>query len=67
MPKGNPRQRSGDAEAYSLQEFCDVHRISKAMFKKLRGQGLAPRVMRVGNRILISKESAAEWRRAREQ
>jgi hypothetical protein len=29
-------------------------------------QGLGPAVMKVGHRTLISCESAAEWRRARE-
>jgi hypothetical protein len=52
--------------AYSIDEFCKAHRISRAMYYKLDSQGLGPRVMRVGTRAIISKESAADWRRDRE-
>jgi hypothetical protein len=53
--------------AYNVDEFCKAHRISRAMYYKLNDQGLAPRVMRVGTRALISKEAAADWRREREE
>jgi hypothetical protein len=56
-----------DQAAYSIDEFCKAHRISRAMYYKLDQQGLAPRVMRVGTRALISKEAAADWRREREE
>ena len=46
--------------------FCERHDISEAFFYKLRGLGLAPVVMKVGARTLISREAAAEWRRERE-
>jgi hypothetical protein len=52
--------------AYSIQEFCDAHSISRAMFYKLQHGGIAPRVMKVGTRTLISDEAAADWRRDRE-
>jgi hypothetical protein len=37
------------------------------MFFKMREMGIAPDVMQVGRRILISFESAARWRAARER
>jgi hypothetical protein len=52
--------------AFSIREFCAAHRISQSMYYKLRNMGLGPREMQVGARRLISQESAAEWRRARE-
>jgi predicted DNA-binding transcriptional regulator AlpA len=52
--------------AFSIDEFCTAHGLSRSMFYKLEGQGLAPRTMSIGTRRLISAESAAEWRRARE-
>jgi hypothetical protein len=55
-----------DADAYSVAEFCMRHRISTQMFYKLRSQGLMPLTFRVGTRVLISREAAAAWRRARE-
>lgn len=53
--------------AFTIAEFCEAHRISVAMYFKLRDAGLGPRVMRAGRRVTISFEAAADWRRAREE
>jgi predicted DNA-binding transcriptional regulator AlpA len=55
-----------ETAAYSVDDFCRAHGISRGMFYKLRRQGKAPREMSVGTHIRISKESAADWRRERE-
>jgi hypothetical protein len=55
-----------EAAVYTVPEFCSAHRISMAMFYKLKIAGLAPRELCVGSRRLISFEAAADWRRARE-
>ena len=52
--------------ALSIPEFCEAHGISEAFFYKLKRQGEGPREMKVGARTLITLESAAEWRRERE-
>jgi hypothetical protein len=52
-------------EVYTIQEFCDAHRISRAMYTKLKIKGLTPKEMHLGARIVIAKEAAAEWRKAR--
>jgi len=52
--------------ALSIPEFCEAHGISEGVFYKLKKQGKGPREMKVGARTLITFESAAEWRRARE-
>ena len=52
--------------AFSIPEFCEAHGISEGFFYKLKKQGEGPREMKVGARTLITFESAAEWRRARE-
>jgi hypothetical protein len=52
--------------AFSIHEFCALHRISRGYFYKLLRIGLAPRVMTVGGRKLISHEAATDWRRERE-
>ncbi|WP_051346115.1 hypothetical protein [Bradyrhizobium sp. th.b2] len=57
---------SVDADAYSVDEFCARHRISPQLFYKLKPQGLMPATFNVGTRVLISREAAAAWRRARE-
>ena len=55
-----------EVEATSIPTFCRRHGISVASYYNLRANGLAPREAIVGGRRLITKESAAEWRRARE-
>ena len=52
--------------ALSIPEFCEAHGISEGFFYKLKKQGEGPREMKVGARTLITFESAAEWRRERE-
>jgi hypothetical protein len=51
--------------AYSVDAFCAAHHISRAFYFILRERGEAPAEMHLGRRILISKEAAAEWRKAR--
>ena len=67
QPRGPPNDEDDDdAVVFTIRSFCRSHRISEAFYHKLCGMGLGPRVMRAGRRVLISKESAAEWRRERE-
>ena len=51
---------------YSIAAFCAAHDLSEGMYFKIRKQGLGPREMRVGSRVLITQEAAAAWRRERE-
>ncbi len=53
-------------EAYSVAEFCTAHRISRAFFYKLAADGKGPSVMKVGNRTLIARDAAEQWRKAME-
>jgi hypothetical protein len=55
-----------ERQAYSIQEFCTRHSLSRAGFYNLLKAGLAPATMVVGRRRLISEESAAAWRRRME-
>lgn len=48
--------------AYTVPEFCAAHRITSGNLQKLLRLGLGPRLMRVGNRNLISVEAARDWR-----
>lgn len=52
--------------AFSIQQFCDTHSISRAKFYLLVNEGKAPLLMHVGRRVLISIESAEQWRRQME-
>ena len=55
-----------EADAYTIPEFCVRNKICRAYYYKLRPLGLAPDEMRVGSKVLISKEAAAVWRRKME-
>jgi len=48
--------------AFSIRSFCKRHEISESFFYKLRALGLAPAIMKVGARTLISRKAAAAWR-----
>lgn len=53
--------------AFSIEQFCESHgNISRAYFYKLLAAGQGPRLMKVGRRVLISEEAAADWRREME-
>jgi hypothetical protein len=52
---------------YSIDEFCELHGISKRFYFKLKAQGLTPVEMKVRQRTLISQEAAARWRAEREK
>jgi hypothetical protein len=57
---------TGGKAAFSIDEFCAGHGISRAMFYVLKKTGKAPVEMKVGTRVLISIEAAAAWRRQME-
>ena len=48
--------------AYTINEFCDAHRISRAKLYQLWAAGLGPRFIPVGTKKIISYEAAADWR-----
>jgi predicted DNA-binding transcriptional regulator AlpA len=56
-----------EKDAYDIIEFCDRHGISRSAFYNSLKNGTGPRLMRLGTRILISREAAEAWRREREQ
>ena len=54
--------------AYTVSEFCYAHRISRAHYYNLKRRGQAPAEAHVGeNRVIITLESAARWRRQRDK
>ena len=66
QPRQAPAPPDDDLDAYDIPTFCRRHKISTSFYFKLRLLGMAPRTMKLGKRVLISKESAAAWRRERE-
>lgn len=53
--------------AYTVAQFCADHNISRTHFYQLVKDGKGPRLMKLGRRVLISAESAADWRREMER
>jgi hypothetical protein len=51
---------------FTVAEFCAVHRISRTRLYSEWKEGTGPRFFRVGTKILITDEAAANWRRERE-
>jgi len=53
--------------AYSIREFCVAHRISESFYFKLRARGLGPRELWMLDKVTITNEAAADWRKTNEQ
>jgi hypothetical protein len=53
-----------EQEAFSVDAFCKAHQLSRAKLYDLWKSGEGPDFMRVGSRVLISKEAASAWRQA---
>ena len=51
---------------YSIRTFCEDHAISRSMFYELINLGIGPRLTKIGKKVLITAEAAADWRRERE-
>jgi predicted DNA-binding transcriptional regulator AlpA len=50
----------------SIREFCAAHGFSRGQYYRLKAQGHAPRETRFGaggKIVLITEESAREWRK----
>jgi hypothetical protein len=54
------------AAAFTVEEFCRAHRISRATVYNLWRDGNGPRRMKVRDRTLVSVEAASDWRRQME-
>jgi hypothetical protein len=63
MPKA-PKTDGPQAEldAYSIEEFCGRHSISRATYYNLKLAGKGPRESHALGRVLITRESARDWR-----
>jgi predicted DNA-binding transcriptional regulator AlpA len=54
-------------QVYTILEFCRAYSMSKPFFYKLIKNNKAPKIMRVGARVYITKEAALEWQRSMEK
>lgn len=54
---------SSERGACSVKEFCAQHSIGRSMFYRMVHDGTAPKLTRVGRRVLITREAAEAWRK----
>lgn len=52
-----------ECKVLSISEFCKENGIGRTTFHKMQKNKIGPRLMRVGARVLVPIESAAEWRK----
>src|SRR5262245_5143567 len=52
-------------DALTIVQFCASHGISRTTYYNLKKLGLQPDELQVFDRIIITRESAAAWRRKR--
>lgn len=50
-----------ERKAYTVSEFCDAMRISKAQYYELKKQHKGPKEAHVGGRVIIPVAAADEW------
>jgi predicted DNA-binding transcriptional regulator AlpA len=53
--------------SFTLQQWCDRHGISKAMFYLLRKDGKAPRIFNIGRCVRVSAQAGQDRVKAREE
>jgi hypothetical protein len=53
-------------QSYTIEEWCELRRISRGMFYKMDAAGRAPRTHNAGRKRLVSPEADAAWLRERE-
>jgi len=58
-----PRQPD---DLHTIETFCTANRISESYYFALKREGRGPKEIKLGKRVLISPQSEAEWRAARE-
>jgi hypothetical protein len=51
---------------FTVKEFCQQVRISKRHYSNLQSRGEGPKVIRLGRRVLIARETAKSWLLSRE-
>lgn len=54
-------------EAFTINEFCTAHRISRPQFYLLEKDGKGPKTYKFKRRRFISREAAEKWRRRMEE
>jgi excisionase family DNA binding protein len=54
-------------QSYTIQQWCELHGLSRSFFYKIAAAGQAPRTFSVGKCRRVSAEANAEWVKSREE
>ncbi len=54
-------ENTDPGEVFTIATFCKSYSISRPFYYKLQREGRAPRIIKLGRRVLISKEAARAW------
>jgi hypothetical protein len=57
-------ERSSDAEAFTIDEFCSAYRVGRTTLYELWRDNRGPPTARFGRKIVIPRRSAEEWLRS---
>lgn len=66
MPRSVTVTTQWKHRAFTVSEFCDAYRISKAQYYELKRIGQAPEEAHVKGRVIIAVEAANRWLQARQ-
>ncbi|MBN9133929.1 MAG: hypothetical protein J0H48_11290 [Nitrosospira multiformis] len=47
--------------AYTIPQFCAAYHFSRVHYYTLKEKGLAPKEIRLGRRVIITRRAAEEW------
>lgn len=50
-----------EKKSLSVEQFCELHDISRSFFYKLKKQGKAPKTLQIGARRIITPEAVKDW------
>lgn len=47
--------------SYTIPQFCAAYHFSRVYYYTLKSQGKAPKELRFGRRVVITRKSVEEW------
>lgn len=50
-----------DSLSYTIPQFCAAYHFSRVYYYTLKTQGKAPKELRFGRRVVITRKCAEEW------
>ncbi|WP_143328040.1 helix-turn-helix transcriptional regulator [Caballeronia pedi] len=58
------RPAPADLGALTLAEFCEAYKIERSTLFKMRRDGIGPKEINIGRKVLITRSACIEWEQA---